>query len=307
MNATANTSIAREPHAKRRSRISSPVILVATDGSETSRAAYAAAELIAAQSRARVHVLSVLEPIPAIVPPPGTPVVAAVVDRSREDALRTDMVEQLLKIGKLAKWTTEIRLGKPASVIANVAKDRKADLIIVGANRHGIVDRLLGEETAPHLAKLVDRPLLVASPQMERLPVRAIIGLDLVPADRSNLVDALDLFGAPQSVSVLHVEPRSEALGVDWAEYDYEYRAEIEGAFHQMKKILRGLPHVEADLVVMHGDPAREIISFAESVKAELIVLGVKHRPAFALAPGTAMRVIRLAGCSVLLVPNRDQ
>lgn len=306
MNATVNTPIVRELTQKGSSRTRSPVILLATDGSETSLAAYTAAEFIAAELNARVHVLSVLEPLPTIMPPPGTPILATGVDKSREDALRIDMVEQLLKLGKLAKWSTEIRLGKPASVIAEVAKERNVDLVIVGASRHGVVDRLFGEETATQLARRIEKPLLVASPSIGRLPKRAVIALDLSPADRSSFVTVLEMVGSPRSVSVLHVEPRSEAFGVDWAEYDNEYRAEVESAFHTLNEQLAALPRLQTDLVVMHGDVAREINQFAQSVKAELIVLGVKRRGAFSIAPGggIAMKVVRAAECSVLLVPS---
>lgn len=306
MNATANTPIVRELTQKRSSRTRSPVILVATDGSETSLAAYTAAELIAAEIRARVHVLSVLEPLPTIMPPPGTPILATGIDKSREDALRIDMVEQLLKLGKLAKWSTEIRIGKPPSVIAEVAKERNVDLVIVGANRHGVVDRLFGEETATQLARRIERPLLVAAPLIARLPKRVVIALDVSPEDRLSFVSMLEMVGSPHSVSVLHVVPRSEALGVDWAEYDNEYRAEVESAFCKLNEQLAALPRMESDLVVMHGDAAREINQFAQSVKAELIVLGVKRRGAFSIVPGggIAMKVVRGAECSVLLVPS---
>jgi nucleotide-binding universal stress UspA family protein len=306
MTATAKTPIVRELTEKRSSRTRSPVILIATDGSETSLAAYTAAELIAAELHARVHVLSVLEPLPTIMPPPGTPILATGIDKSREDALRIDMVEQLLKLGKLAKWSTEIRIGKPPSVIAEVANERNVDLVIVGASRHGVVDRLFGEETATQLARRIERPLLVAAPLIARLPKRAVIALDLSPADRSSFVTVLEMVGSPHSVSVLHVEPRSEALGVDWAEYDHEYRAEVESAFRKLNEQLATLPHMQSDLVVMHGDAAREINQFAQSVKAELIVLGVKRRGAFSITPGggIAMKVVRAAECSVLLVPS---
>jgi nucleotide-binding universal stress UspA family protein len=169
-----------------------------------------------------------------------------------------------------------------------------------------MVDRLLGEETATHLAKLVNRPLLVAAPSMSRLPKRAIVALDLAPANRPALVRALEILGSPGSVSCLHVEPRSEALGVDWAEFDAEYRAEVERAFGKMNAALTSLPRVQPELVIMHGEVAREINQFADSVKAEMIVLGVKRRSPFSVAPGggIAMRVMRAAHCSVLLVPN---
>jgi nucleotide-binding universal stress UspA family protein len=306
MNVTATTSRSSELKKQRRVNARSPLVLLATDGSESSAVAYAAAELIAANCGARVHVLSVVEPLPMIVPPPGTPILSTGLIREREDALRADMVEQLLKLGRLAKWTSEMRVGTPASVIAKVANERKADLIIVGSNRHGMADRLLGEETATELAKLIERPLLIASPFMTRLPKRVVVALDLSSADRSALVNVLDIIGSPQSVSLLHVQPRSQLLGVDWAEYDDEYRARVEGAFRELNDSLATLPKAQTELVVMHGDVACEINEFAASVKAELIVLGVKRRRDFSVAPGggIAMKVVRKAECSVLLVPS---
>jgi nucleotide-binding universal stress UspA family protein len=308
MNAGPRTSIAAELGLKSVSPPRVARILVATDGSETSRAAYAAAELIAASCRARVHVLSVPELPPAIVPPPGTPIVTAGIDRSREDALRIDMVEQLLKLGRLAKWTTEIRPGDPATVIAQVAKERNADLIIVGASPHGMVDRLLGEETAAHLARLVNRPLLVAAPSIDRLPKRVIVGIDLEPADRTMLAGALEILGSAESVSFLHVTPRAEFLGVDWAEFDAGYHAEVERAFGEVNAALETLPRIQAERVVMHGEVAREINQFAESTRAEMIVLGVKPRRTFSIAGGggIAIKVMRAARCSVLLIPNHS-
>jgi nucleotide-binding universal stress UspA family protein len=314
MNATIDSPIPRElPVSQRLLSKRRAKILVATDGSENSWSAYVAAELIGERFRTRVHVLSVLEPVPTIVPAPGAmifssgaeTILSAETDRSREDALRTDMVEQLLKLGRLAKWTTEIRLGKPAAVIAEVAKEREVDLVIVGANHHGIVDRLMGEETAAHLARLVEAPLLVASPSIERLPKRALVALDLEPTDRKTLIRSLEILGSPESLSVIHVTPRSEALGVDWAEFDDEYRAEVASAYADIRAALGELPKIHPELVVVHGDVTREIGKLAESVKAELIVVGVKHRGPLSIAPGgIAMKVTRAASCSVLLIPG---
>lgn len=306
MNATAPTSRSSELKKHRQVNARSPLVLLATDGSESSAAAYAAAELIAANCGARVHVLSVIEPLPMVVPPPGTPIVSSGLIREREDALRSDMVERLLKLGRLAQWTSEIRVGTPAAVIAKVAKDTKVDLIIVGSNRHGMADRLLGEETATELARVVERPLLIASPFITRLPKRLVVALDLSPADRSALVNVLDIIGSLQSISLLHVQPRAQLLGVDWAEYDDAYRARVESAFRELNDNLARLPKAQTELVVMHGDVAGEINEFAASVKAELIVLGVKRRRAFSVARGggIAMKVVRKAECSVLLVPS---
>lgn len=283
-----------------------PLLLVATDGSPASQAAYAAAQLIAEKRDARVHVLSVIEPIPPIIPPPGTAVLMPSVDRDRENAVRTAMVEQLLKLGRLSLWTTEIRAGKAAAVIAEVAKERNVDMIVIGTNHHGIMDRILGGETAANLVRLVDRPVLVASSRMTRLPKRAIVAFELGHFDRAKLIGNLVTLGSPQSISVVHVEPQSVALGIDWAEFDSEYRSEIEEGFAEISEALRAIPKAQPELVVLHGEIAREISQFATSVTAELVVLGVKPRNPKSLARGggTAMKIARALSCSVLLVPR---
>ena len=283
-----------------------PLLLVATDGSPASQSAYAAAQLIAEKRGARVHVLSVIEPIPPIIPPPGTAVLMPSIDREREDAIRIDMVEQLMKLGRLSQWTTEIRAGKAAAVIAEVAKERHVDMVIIGANHHGIVDRLLGGETATNLVRVIDRPVLIASSQMTRLPKRVAVAFELGHFDREELVVSLVTLGSPESISVVHVEPQSIALGIDWAEFDSEYRSEIEEGFAEVSEALRALPKAQPELVVLHGDVAREISVFATSVTAELVVLGVKPRNPRSLARsgGTAMKIARELSCSVLLVPK---
>jgi len=283
-----------------------PLLLVATDGSPASQAAYAAAQLISEKRGARVHVLSVIEPIPPIIPPPGTAVLMPSIDREREDAIRIDMVEQLMKLGRLSQWTTEIRAGKAAAVIAEVAKERHVDMVIIGANHHGIVDRILGGETATNLVRVIDRPVLIASSLMTHLPKRVVVSFELGHFDRDDLVLSLVTLGSPQSISIVHVEPQSIALGIDWAEFDSEYRAEIEKGFAEVSEALRSLPRAQPELVVLHGDIAREISQFAISVTAELVVLGVKPRNPRSLARsgGTAMKIARALSCSVLLVPK---
>jgi nucleotide-binding universal stress UspA family protein len=305
MNATASTRSTREGSPKRE-RSHRPVILVATDGSETSRAAYTAAELIAGQTRAMVHVLSVVEPFPAVAQLPGATIPAPDVEEATKDALRADMVEQLLTRGCLGKWSTEILLGKPATVIADVSKEREADLIIIGAGKHGLVDRLIGEETASNLAKVVQRPVLIASESLARLPERVVVALDLERSDRADLLSLLELFGSPENVTVLHVKPRSESFGVDWVEFDDDYRADLAAAYGELATSLETIPGVRPDLAIEHGDAAREITRFAQRGNVDMIVLGVKRRTPFS-APGAgiAMKVARSANCSVLLIPRR--
>jgi Universal stress protein UspA and related nucleotide-binding proteins len=283
-------------------------ILVATDGSTTSSSAYAAAEFIGARSEASVHVLSVLRPFPVVVPPLGMLTIPPGTDVAEAGPLEGAIDAQLAKFGRSAQWTRETRVGSPASVIARVAQDRRADLIIIGESHHGRIDRLFGEETAAQLARRVNLPLLVASDSMRRLPRRAIIAFNLGEDDYASLVRTLEILGAPPSVSCVHVQPRSELLGVDWAAYDGEYRAQVEASFERIRKALAVLPKIQCGLVILHGDPVTEINGFAESVRAEITVLGLKPRGPVALGSGggVAMKVVRASHRPVLLIPRKS-
>lgn len=306
MNSFSTVSVSSRNKPRNRMSATLPSILVATDGSATSLGAYIAADLIAARRGARVHVLSVLRPFPVIVPPLGAQAVISVVDREDAEAAEKVVRAQLATISRSAEWTIETHAGTPAAVIARVGSDRRSDLIIIGESHHGRLDRLLGEETSAELARLVNLPLLVASAAMCRLPRRVIIAFDLTSDDFSAAARALEILGAPPGVSCVHVQPRAELLGVDWAEYDGEYRAQVQVTFEKMKQALTAFPRIQPELVVLHGDPATEINAFAEGVKAEMIVLGLKPRGAISLSPGggVAMKVTRTSRRLVLLIPR---
>lgn len=107
MNAIANTPVVREVASKRHPAGRPAVILVATDGSEGSHAAYTAAELIAAQARARVHMLSVVETFPGVAQLPGS--TNSIAGRRRGDKGRTIVQASLARsrfsgLEKASRW-----------------------------------------------------------------------------------------------------------------------------------------------------------------------------------------------------------
>jgi nucleotide-binding universal stress UspA family protein len=279
-------------------------ILVATDGSDTALSALAAARLICDKHGAEVHVLSVVEPTPIMLPTPEGMVLPPDFDKSREGAQRSLASEQMKKFDPGNSWTLDVKLGRPSEVIARFAREQKVDLIIVGTNKHGVWGRILGEDTATEIARLSDTPLLVAS-DMKRLPHRIIVGLDLNPDGMQCAPQALSLLVESPSVSCVHVKPRSEFLGIDWADLDAEYELAMKERFNCFETEMRAF-NMRPELVVLHGDAAHELGDFAEYSKAELIVVGVKRRVGRAKAIGgrIAGRVIRQTTCSVLVVPN---
>lgn len=280
-------------------------IVVATDGSDAAMSAFNAANLIRATTGAGVHVLSVLEPLPVMFPAPEGMLLPPDFDQSREDAQRAIVGEQMKQYDTANQWTLDLKLGRPGEAIAEFAHDQEADLIIIGSNKHGIWGRILGEETATEIARLSDTPLLVAAPAMTRLPKRIVLAMDLNPDGMQGAPQALQWLSNAPSISCVHVKPRSEFMGIDWAEFDADYELVMKDRFSNVEKAL-GRVNLRPELVVLHGDAAHELTDFSSYAKAELIVVGVKRRRGRARAVGGRMagRVIRQASCSVLIVPN---
>ncbi len=290
----------RPPKPKQKKR----TLIVATDGSDVALQAFNAANLIRQRSGASVHVLSVLERIPLFPTPDGV-MLPPDFDESREEAQRQIVGEQIRKFDTSAEWTMEIRIGRPADSIVQFARERNADLIIVASNSHGFLGRVLGEETAMEIVRLTDIPLLVASSSMDRVPQRVIVGMDLNTEGLQNVAKALEPLGDNRSISCVHVKPRSEFLGVDWAQYDGEYDVAMRERFAAVEKQFDAVG-MRVDLVTLHGEVSHELIDFARYSKAELVVVGIKRRRGRSRAIGgrLASRVIRNAPCSVLVVPG---
>jgi nucleotide-binding universal stress UspA family protein len=291
--------IARSPDKKIKS------IVVATDGSDAALSAFRAANLICSGTDASVRVVSVLEPLPITFPSAEGMMFPPSLDESRREAQRAIVFGQMEKFDVQGSWPLDIALGRPGDAIAEYARNSGADLIIIGTNKHGVLGRIFGEETATDIARLSEIPLLVASPLMTRLPKRVAVAMDLHPDGMRHTHKALRFLTDAASVSCVHVKPRSELLGIDWAEFDREYEHAMKDRFHVVETSLRSV-NLRPDLVVLHGDAAHELVDFATYSKAELLVVGVKRRVGRARAIGgrTARKIIRRAECSVLIVPN---
>ncbi len=279
-------------------------IVVASDGSDAAISAFKAASLVRAGHDANIHVLSVLEPMPAMFPSIEGAIIPPDVDESREEAQRAIVTDQMLAFDPLSEWTLNIRRGRAAESIVEYAINKHADLIIVGLNKHGFVGRVLGEETAMAIARLSPIPLLVASPNIKRLPHRVMVAMNLRAEGLQCAAEAVSMIADTPSISCVHVKPRSEFLGVDWAEYDNDYDLAMRERFDVLEKAF-SLVNLRPDLIVLHGEVTSEITDFADYSKAELIVVGVRrrHGRARALSGRMATRILRLADCSVLIVP----
>jgi len=285
-----------------------PTVVVATDGSDGSAAAFAAVQLMTKISDLEVRVVSVLEPVVLPVRVPHELLDALEIDAQRARDLGARVIGQLKAAGANANdWPTESRIGRPAELIGQIAQEHDASLIITGPGKHGLLERIVGGETAARVVQLARIPLLAASPDMRRLPQRVVIAMDLDPLHLSELSRVLRLFGPAASVTCVHVQAREDFPGSRSAAFARAYETAVAQSFKATENAISKVPGLRADLVRLNGDPAAELLRYAEYAKTELLVLGLRrhHGLRRLLGGGVALKVLRGASCSVLIVPER--
>ena len=281
------------------------VLLLASDGSPAMDATIGMAQLIAQRDQATVRVVTAVEPLPMVTPEGNLPLVPEI-EASRHEALERHVREQLSRCapGASSFWTVEQIDGRPDATIVRMAREAKADLIVLGLGEHGMIDRWFGGETALRVLRLVQTPVLAVAPSAAALPARVIAATDFSATSEHALDAALPLLGEGAKLSLVHVVPRDISMGV-WPAWDDAYENAVRASFAELRKRIRIPASVAAEDVILYGDPANELLDQAERVQADLIVTGTHGHGAVAAAMlgRVSTKLIRGARCSVFAVP----
>jgi nucleotide-binding universal stress UspA family protein len=137
-------------------------VVVGVDGSEQSiRAATVAADLCRCHG-ARLHVVTVVRPPEGWWGIVGSPPPADAVSSSMSRAQRTILDDAIegIDLSGLA-WDATEEIGEPASALADVCRDREADVLVVGRRGAGLVERLVIGSVADRLAHYAPCPVLI--------------------------------------------------------------------------------------------------------------------------------------------------
>jgi nucleotide-binding universal stress UspA family protein len=300
------TTVAASPRRNRRSAKSGRPIIVATDGSPSSDAALCAAQAIALHTLLPVQVVAVYAPRPIVVTE------VAILDSSESDEercelLRSQVQEQFARIGLIYDWPIEIPRGDPAATIAQIAEESDASLVVMGLSKHGLLDRLLGEETVLRVLRLGRVPVLAASPSFTRLPLCVLAATDFSPSSARALSLAGSLTHPLGAITLAHVAP-DKARDKACAFNDNGVMNEIHCAFDRLvadAELPRSLTLVRR---VWPGDPADVLVATCRKMKPDLVVVG-SHGHGFLtrlMIGSVSERLVRDADTSVLIAPRLD-
>jgi nucleotide-binding universal stress UspA family protein len=237
-----------------------------------------------------------------------------------EDALRTEASEALVRLAAPLEgrgWTIDQRvvLGRPASVILDVANEVDTDLIVLGSRGHGPLQSLLLGSVSAEVADLARQSVLVARGGRPARVLVATDGSECAGAIPGVLTGWRALRGTPAVVlSVAPVESPGFKLMVSlytlgsesMARQEEELLAQSRGHAEALAAALAdgGIP---ADVEVRAGDAAAEILNAAAEQHVGLIVTGSRCLQGLdrLLLGSVARNVVRHARASVLIVRPR--
>lgn len=278
-------------------------LLVATDATPESEAALRAARAIARHCDAGVEMLAVHQPLPMVTPEVQLPASPGM-DAQGRDALRLQVLAQCDRIGIDEDWPLSVVSGDPAAVIARVAEESDATLIVMGIGQHGVFDRLFGDETVLKVLRLTSVPVLAVAPGFSELPFDVIAALDFTKSSVRAAALAAALMQRTGRLSLVHVlDPRGDAAAYVGSHTPYE------GAVGRAFDVaIARLPEARPETVtreVLAGAPAQTVLQAAERRDADLVVAG-SHGHGFLtrlVIGSVSQKLVRSARCSVLIAP----
>jgi len=134
-------------------------ILLGVDGSPESGAAATFTADLAEQTGSSIILVYVIAP--PVTPPPAMALLEDPVkmDEDYGRGVLREMAERCRRPGVAVE--TLMPVGPPAEVLADTARTREADLVVVGHRGRGAVKRLLLGSVVARLLRLSPRPVLV--------------------------------------------------------------------------------------------------------------------------------------------------
>jgi nucleotide-binding universal stress UspA family protein len=259
-------------------------VLVATTGRERVALPLVVAERVALRLGAPPRALAVLEPMPVY----GRPDVdAAARELARAEAVYDRLRDEVTReVG--APWPTQVALGPIAPTTAAIAAERRARVVVMEID-HRTEDRARDDggevEAALQVLRCGATPVLAAGPDADGIFRRAAVGVDFSPASTRAAALALRLLAPGGMLSLVHVEPRLELSEPAWDAWDTRARPLVRAL---LQRLAVELPNaspladgprtdrrdVMIGCVTLVGDPATELIEYAERVGADLVAVG---------------------------------
>lgn len=286
-------------------RVSGPIV-VASDTSSQSDAAFPLAHALAQRANTTVHVVSALRPFAMpMYAFDSMPIVVETDAAVRASRAAVVEAQRDRTVSAAATWPVTVRTGEPAREIVDFAQSIDARVIIVGRGRHAALQRALGGETVLRLLQLGDTPVLAAEAKLEAAPRRVVIATDFSEFSLYAAQVALPLLADDAQVALVHVAPPFAETDQILLDRAIAYRNQAMHGFAQLREQLRR-DRLTFEEVYTVGNPSDELMKVIRAKDADLVVTAT-HGYGFLrrmILGSVAAELIRHAPCSVLCVPG---
>ena len=233
---------------------------------------------------------------------PVTPETDSAVQESRLHAIEEQMRRVL---SPRPSWPVVVRVGEPATEIADLAGTTNARVILTGRGRHGAIDRVLGGETVLRLLQVGNTPVLATAPTLTSPPRRVVIATDFSEFSLYAAEVALSMIAPDATVYLVNVRPYLETTYSVLRERSETFQDDAKRGFAEMRTRLDA-PRVHYEEQLLEGNPAQQLQEFCEKVNADLVVSATHGYGFFRrmILGSVAASLVREAPCSVLCVPG---
>ena len=281
-------------------------IIVATDTTPESDAAFPIAYALAARAKSEILALSIVEPMHVPIYGVDGMVVSLEpmedTEAARESATRAQLIRM---VSSIVTWPVIVRSGDAPREIANTADSMHARLIVVGRGRHKRFDRVFGGESVLRIVQLGDSPVLAVQEGLTSPPRRVVIATDFSPFSVYAAQVAMSVVASDATVWLLHVGPPFDQSVPFLRERSEVYREQADAAFVTLRTQLQRTS-VNLETVTLTGTASDQLLDFIVEHDADLVVTAT-HGYGFIrrmILGSVAAALVHSAPCSVLIVPG---
>lgn len=277
-------------------------ILAPTDLSDSSVPALHYARALADRFLAKLTVMysdPIVYPFDVVGPAAGVYVNAT---PEHQAQMRCEVAQQADAVMAGRPYDVEVSIGQPVPVILAAAKERNADLIVMGTHlRHGWRRALLGSVSDGVIHSSACPVLTVAHQDSAAGATQYAITNIMCPVNFTEV--------ARES---LHIAARlAEAFSARLTIVHVIEADEMTDAKADEQKVRQWVSPQIQDVcsyreLVVRGGPAERVLDCAEDLGADLLVIGAQHKlfRDTTVIGATTERMIRFAPCPVLVVPR---
>jgi nucleotide-binding universal stress UspA family protein len=285
-------------------------VLLATDGSPAAAGATRFAAALADRFHAVVHVLSVVDTSSAPIPPP-LDVALGIVAGAAGESVHDEQVNAIRRMiadvtQRECDWPTRVKLGVPARAIVREAKRLRAELVILGLQRHGKLARALNDETVLSVMRTASCPVIGVAPDTVDLPRRIVVAVDFSAASVHAARVATSIADERASLALTYVQPMLLYPPGDGENVIHELG--VQHGFGSLTKELTR-PGLIVDHIVLPHElslgTSKLLLEYADDKSADLIAAGsAEHSRVDRWMIGSVSTdLVRDGRKSVLIVP----